>query len=90
MFTLLERLVGRDLLWRFGRRLYHHARREGSLDLRHNGEAWLQRRVARHAAAQTRTLTIVDVGANYGQWSKSMIGELAAANAPRADRKSVV
>ena len=41
MLSLIERLIGRDLLWRLSRRAYHHARREGSLDFAVNGEAWL-------------------------------------------------
>lgn len=84
MFHLIERLIGRDLLWRLSRRAYHHVRREGSLDHLTNGEAWLQDRFAHHSAAQGKPLTIVDVGANYGQWSSTMVEALKRNAAPKA------
>ena len=81
----LERLIGRRLLWKVGRRLYLHARREGSLDMEHNGEAALQQAIARTAAAEQRSLTIFDVGANYGQWSTNLLKALSTNKAPRAN-----
>lgn len=82
MLNLLEKIIGRDLLWRISRRAYVHARREGSLDFDVNGEAWLQRQFAQRSQASGTALTIVDVGANYGQWSSAMIKALREADAP--------
>ena len=84
MLDLIEALIGRTLLWRIARKAYLHARREGSLDMAVNGEAWLQRRFAERSARLGMPLTIVDVGANYGQWSRSMVKALRRAGAPRA------
>ena len=84
MLNLLEALIGRTLLWRIARKAYLHTRREGSLDLAVNGETWLQRRFAERSARLRKPLTIVDVGANYGQWSSSMVQALRGAAAPRA------
>ena len=81
----LERLIGRRLLWKVGRRLYLHARREGSLDMEHNGEVALQRAIASAAAAEQRSLTVFDVGANYGQWSTNLLRALSGNKAPRAN-----
>ncbi|MEO5641291.1 MAG: FkbM family methyltransferase, partial [Sphingomicrobium sp.] len=79
ILNLLEKMIGRDLLWRISRRVYLHARREGSLDFAVNGEAWLQRQFARRSRASGAALTIIDVGANYGQWSSAMIKALREA-----------
>lgn len=82
MFRLIELLIGRRLLWRLARRAYLHARREGSLDMAVNGEAWLQRAFAKRSARERLSLCIIDVGANYGQWSNSMLTALREAGAP--------
>lgn len=84
ILTILEAIIGRRMMWKIGRRLYLHARREGSLDFETNGEAALQAALARRSAASGRGLKVVDVGANYGQWSRSMLERLAAAKAPSA------
>ena len=71
-------------MWKIGRRLYLHARREGSLDIERNGEAALLRAMAAAAAAEGRALTIFDVGANYGQWSLTLLRALRDRRAPAA------
>lgn len=83
LLHLIERLLGRERMWKISRRLYHHARREGSLDIAVNGEAMLQAMLARRSASEGRPLTVVDVGANYGQWSLSLLDAVARAQAPR-------
>jgi len=72
-------------MWRIGRRLYLHARREGSLDFDLNGEAYLQRALAERSVATGRGLRIVDVGANYGQWSRAFLTTLRQLGAPQAE-----
>jgi FkbM family methyltransferase len=81
---LLERLLGRRLMWKLGRRIYLHARREGSLDIETNGERLLQEALARRSAARNAPLTVYDVGANHGQWSRSLLTDLRHARAPSA------
>jgi FkbM family methyltransferase len=81
---LLEAVIGRRLMWKLGRRLYLYARREGSLDFDRNGEAALQRALAARSAQTGRGLNVVDVGANYGQWSRSLLSHLRTAGAPPA------
>ena len=72
-------------MWKIGRRLYLHARREGSLDFEVNGEAWLQRALAERSAMNGIGLRVVDVGANYGQWSRAFLSTLRRTGAPAAD-----
>lgn len=72
-------------MWKIGRRLYLHARREGSLDFEVNGEAYLQRALAMRSVASGKGLRIVDVGANYGQWSRAMMSTLRRLGAPPAE-----
>ncbi|MGQ0590675.1 MAG: FkbM family methyltransferase [Sphingosinicella sp.] len=81
---LIERVLGRRLMWKIGRRLYLHARREGSLDMESNGEANLLKALAKRAAREGRTLNVVDIGANLGSWSTSLMEALQTAGAPRA------
>ncbi len=60
------------LMWRFGRRVYSRARMDSlGFEIATNGEAELQRRLASLYAG--RTWTVIDVGANCGQWSLSLL-----------------
>lgn len=79
---IVERLVGRRLLWKAARRAYLYARGGGSLDIGFNGEAELQRRLAQWSASVEVPLRVIDVGANYGQWSRSFLRQLRSAGAP--------
>ena len=85
LLSLLEVVIGRRTMWKIGRRLYLHARREGSLDFAVNGEAYLQRALAERSAATNKPLLTVDVGANYGQWSRSFLSTLRETGAPAAE-----
>ncbi|HET9428659.1 MAG TPA: FkbM family methyltransferase [Allosphingosinicella sp.] len=85
LLSLIEVAIGRRAMWKIGRRLYLHARREGSLDFERNGEAYLQRALAQHSAATDKALRIVDVGANYGQWSRAFLSTLRESRAPAAE-----
>lgn len=75
---LAERLIGRRQLWRIGRRIYRHARRDGSSDPQADGEFALHRRIAAIAGRRGTPFTIVEVGANVGAWSSHLLGALAA------------
>jgi FkbM family methyltransferase len=68
-----ESLVGRRGLWRIGRHLYRHARRDGRNDPEINGEYVLHGRLARWARRRGGTLHVVDVGANVGYWSSHLL-----------------
>jgi FkbM family methyltransferase len=65
----------RSLLWRAGRKLYLYARREGPNHPARNGEYWLLDAIVRRAAGSS--LTLLDVGANVGDWTAHALGCLA-------------
>mgnify|MGYP006289478469 FL=1 len=69
----------RHLAWRLGRRLYCAARGEQRRDvIARNGEAMLQRR-AIAATGAARPFTVLDIGANRGDWTASLLAELPPA-----------
>jgi FkbM family methyltransferase len=58
------------LVWRAGRKLYQHARREGANDPKRNGEYRLLEAVLALAApGPSGLLTLLDVGAHLGDWT---------------------
>lgn len=57
----------RSLIWRLGRKLYCAARRDLNNDPRINGEYWLLDQVLRSPRSP---LTIFDIGANKGEWTR--------------------
>ena len=74
VYNLLEKLLGRDLVWRVGRFLYLGARRELSLDPQTDGEYQLQSWLVQECKAkQTGSLSVFDVGANLGWWSENLV-----------------
>ena len=77
-YRAIETVLGRDLAWRLGRFLYLGARRELLNDPNSNGEyaliEWLFDAVAGckgpfKAHDSSRTLHLIDVGANVGEWT---------------------
>lgn len=84
LLDVLETLIGRRRMWKLGRRIYLHARRQGSLDFETNGEAVLQKALVSRSKERGRGLTVYDVGANHGQWSRSLLAQIAQAGAPKA------
>lgn len=69
----------RRLVWRVSRRVYAEARGEPLVNaIPINGEAYVQRCVARGIAVET-PLQVVDIGANVGEWSLSMLAAAARA-----------
>lgn len=77
----------RRLAWRLGRRLYCAARGEPLRNaIASNGEAWVQACVVRHVAPAER-LVAFDIGANEGEWTRSLIATLPEARrTPEAAR----
>ena len=72
MFKLLVKILGTSLSWRIGRALYLAARGEGANDMETNGERLLVERVARvlsRRGSGAAAATIVDCGANLGDWT---------------------
>lgn len=70
-YEFLERVFGRNLMWRIGRWMYCGARRELAFALSANGEYALQERMAQHLAkSENRKPVILDVGANLGAWAR--------------------
>lgn len=69
----------RRLAWRMGRALYCAARGDNlGYDIASNGEATLQQTIA-DMAPRGSVWTVLDVGANQGQWAASMIAAAARA-----------
>ena len=78
----------RNLSWRLGRRLYMRARGEDlSGDMTHNGEAALQRAVL-DALADAPFVQVVDIGANRGEWTLSLLTQ-ASVSRRKPDRLRV-
>jgi len=68
----------RRLAWRAGRRLYCAARGEPRQNaIATNGEAYLQRKVV--AARRGAPLAVMDIGANEGEWTLSLLDAIGAA-----------
>jgi len=74
----------RRTAWRLGRKLYCAARGEGHNRMDVNGEAYVQGRVLKAAQAGERR-TVFDVGANLGEWTQSLIDQLAPGAGPSVD-----
>lgn len=70
---LLETLIGRRELWRLGRLIYRHARRDGDNIPEINGEYALHRKVALWASRRDEPFNVIDVGANIGYWSSHLL-----------------
>lgn len=72
--------LGRRLSWRLGRALYLEARGDAGrwLDFEASGEALLQRRMLEQAASEPGKIVILDVGANVGAWTLSLLDRAAA------------
>lgn len=80
MYGFLERVFGRERLWRIGRWLYTGARREMNFHLATNGEYDLQKRLATYFAARSgEAPVILDVGANLGAWARPLGEAIASA-----------
>ena len=73
LMKLAVKLIGRRTLWRVGRLVYCTARGEGQNRFETNGEAALQRRLARHGARTPDFFVCLDIGANVGHWSESLV-----------------
>jgi FkbM family methyltransferase len=77
----------RSSVWRLGRRLYCTARGEPlANNIRTNGEAYVQACVAKAVPIET-TLVAVDIGANQGEWTLSLLGTLPAERRRRGNVK---
>jgi FkbM family methyltransferase len=73
---VLRSTRARSWLWRLGRRLYREARLEGANDPHSNGEYWLLDAVLARAE-RAKPLTLLDVGANRGDWTRRALDRLA-------------
>lgn len=76
-----EKLLGRRRMWRLGRLLYTHARNDvPNFFIGSNGEAQMQQWLL-DAYAGEQPLTVLDVGANVGQWCTSLLDAAQARGA---------
>jgi FkbM family methyltransferase len=82
VLNVLEKLLGRKYLWRLGRRIYLHARREGDGDPAANGEYDLHRAIARWVQYDGQPSTIIDIGGFTGYWSSHLLKTLDEAGVP--------
>jgi FkbM family methyltransferase len=75
---ILQNEASRRLMWRMGRKLYSRARGELSEnDIATNGETYVQACVLKHVRGTTaEPLTIFDVGANLGEWTRELLEQL--------------
>jgi FkbM family methyltransferase len=73
LMKLAVKLFGRRTLWRLGRLAYAIARGEGPNRIETNGEAALQRHLARHATRTVDVFVCLDIGAFIGYWAESLV-----------------
>ena len=68
----------RRLLWRIGRNLYCRARNEVvANNIATNGETYVQACVLQGVSrSANRPLTVFDVGANLGEWTRQLLAQL--------------
>jgi hypothetical protein len=67
----------RRFVWRLGRRLYTSTRLEQiDVNLETDGETYLQSAVLRSARSQDGPLTVLDIGANQGDWTERLLAQL--------------
>jgi FkbM family methyltransferase len=79
--NLIFNLMGRRNIYRLGRAMYLHARGDIANDMSRNGEILIQNGVLsgwRAGPAENYKLVIFDVGANIGEWSAALLGQLKA------------
>ncbi len=69
----------RRLAWRAGRHLYCGARGEVHNDLAENGETYVQACVLRGTDRTASALTVFDIGANRGDWTRALLAQLPEA-----------
>ncbi len=77
--NLMLNLMGRHATYRIGRAMYLHARGDINNDIATNGEMLIQRGVLaawERAPAKDKNLVVFDVGANIGDWSAALLGQL--------------
>ena len=76
--NLLIALLGRRRAWRLGRRMYMQARGEVGNSIAFNGEAELIRQMARahRSMGSDRAFHAIDIGANRGEWTHSLIDSM--------------
>jgi FkbM family methyltransferase len=77
--TLFYSSTLRRLGWRVGRRIYCKARGEVANDLAANGEAYVQASVLKATQSLEAPITVFDIGANIGDWTRSLLSQLPRA-----------
>src|SRR5471032_1415120 len=75
LYGMVERILGRRLVWRLGRWLYTGSRRELQNDPLVNGEYQLQSWLLA-GARNDKPLLFIDVGANIGNWTGVLLAKL--------------
>src|SRR5476651_68115 len=75
LYGMVERILGRRLVWRLGRWLYAGSRRELQNDPLVNGEYQLQSWLLA-GARNDKPLLFIDVGANIGNWTDVLLAKL--------------
>jgi FkbM family methyltransferase len=76
VIPILEALMGRRNLVRLGRAISMEARLDVNNDMSTNGESMVQECAIR-AAQAGRELVVFDVGANIGEWTRSILDKAA-------------
>ena len=78
---LLEEMLGRPLYGRVSRYLWRKAQLDAYDNFEENGESLLQRGLVENAD-RGRPLTVLDVGANIGEWAGGLIGQVDRCGGP--------
>jgi len=72
----------RSFIYRLGRRIYHSARNETINIPKKNGENKLQTELIKHKERSRSNLIVMDIGANVGEWSCSLISAIQKSAKP--------
>jgi FkbM family methyltransferase len=75
LFDLVSNLVSKRTQWRLGRALYMKARSDVENNMNTNGETGVQRCVIKNAANNNDLVVVLDIGANIGNWTISLLRE---------------
>lgn len=73
ILRVLRIIFDRSTLYRFGRKLYLTMRSEVDNQLGMNGEKFVQYHVLKNCQDNKTTFSVLDIGANVGEWSDSFI-----------------
>ena len=81
MIEIFAMVFNRRTLWRLGRSLYLKSRGDTVNEMRVNGESAIQQQLLKRLSHTGKGIVLFDVGANIGDWTLSILQELARTKA---------